>query len=223
MKVNISSQPSYSIAYITLDVDEVVECETDAMVAMSTGIEVSGSASGGVISSAIRKYAAGETFFRSKYISRIHGGWVAVASRYPGDISVIELSNNAYLIQSGSILANAESVEIESRFSGITTMVQKEGFVVSRAIGMGELLICAYGGLEKIHLESGQNLIVDTGHLVAWSESLSVKVGPLNSAATATLTGEGLVAMLTGPGELYIQTRSERGIRQWLFPKRNEN
>lgn len=223
MQIKISSAPSYAVAYITLSAGESIECETDAMVAMSMGIEITSGTAGTLMNATIRKYAAGETFFRTRYRSTIEGGWVALASKYPGDVSIVKIDGNELLVQSGSVLASSHQVLVESRFSGISTMIQKEGFVVSKVTGFGELLICAYGGIEKIELGPNQNLIVDTGHLVAWSTTLGMKIGPLDSAIKSATTGEGLVALLTGPGELYIQTRSERGIRQWLFPKRNAN
>lgn len=221
MEITISAQPSYSIAYVRLSLNESVECETNAMVAMSLGIDVAGSVEGGVVKSAIRKVAGNETFFRSKYTAKLEGAWVALSPKFPGDISVLEVNPaDRYLVQSGAILANSEGLEVSVRFSGITSMVQKEGLVMSEVSGEGKLIVSAYGAIEKMDLGPGQSLIVDTGHLVAWSESTSIKIGPLNSTATSAMTGEGLVGLVTGPGVVYMQTRSERGLRQWLFPER---
>lgn len=221
MEITISAQPSYSVAYVRLSLDEAVECETNAMVAMSLGIEVDGSLEGGVVKSAVRKVAGGETFFRSSYRAKLQGAWVALAPKFPGDISILELEQgDRYLVQSGAVLANSESVDVNVRFSGLTSMIQKEGLVMSEVSGFGPLIISAYGAIERMELVDGQSLIVDTGHLVAWSESTSIKIGPLNSVSTSAMTGEGLVGLVTGPGIVYLQTRSERGLRQWLFPHR---
>jgi uncharacterized protein (AIM24 family) len=34
------------------------------------------------------------------------------------------------------------------------------------------------------------------------------------------MSGEGIVARLTGPGPVFIQTRAEQGLTSWLAPSR---
>lgn len=95
-----------------------------------------------------------------------------------------------------------------------------------RATGTGKLLLCTYGGFVRHWLNEGEQVIVDTGHLVAFDETVQMKVGTLGGVMTSGFTGEGLVAQMTagpGGGAVYIQTRAEAGIRDWLFPKRSQN
>ena len=95
-----------------------------------------------------------------------------------------------------------------------------------KVVGSGSALVGTYGGLDKILLAEGESTIVDTGHLVAMTEDVTMKVGPLGSVTASALTGEGLVALLTGgPGgsAIWIQTRAEQQFREWLFPQREQN
>ena len=80
-----------------------------------------------------------------------------------------------------------------------------------------------YGAIERIEIGPDESLIVDTGHLVAFTESLDFTFGPLSSITTAALSGEGIVAKFTGPGSVLVQTRAERDFRNWLSPERGQN
>ena len=224
MFVEISCSPSYSIAYLYLSQDETVLVESGSMAYMSGGIEVSiGMGSGGVVGAASRKLLGAESFFMGAYRSNINGSWVAVAPKFPGDIAHEALSGESLLIESGALLAVSESLKVDVKFSGLSNIVLREGASMLRVSGAGDLLLGAYGGLQRFELGVGEHLIVDTGHLVGYSEGMSVKVGPLSSVNTSVVVGEGLVGVLEGPGVVYTQTRSEQSMRSWLIPERQQN
>jgi len=221
MEVSLACAPAYSVAYVHLEAQESVFAEKGAMVAWSAGVEVSARMHGGVVRSAVRRAMVGESFFFSRYRSQIHGGWVALAPRFPGDIVPVEVGvSGPLLVQSGSLLGYAEQVDVLTRVGSFQQVVMREGATVMRAEGTGQVLLCAYGGIQRFQVEAGQQMIVDTGHLVAWSESLQLKVGPLSGVVTSALTGEGLVCAFTGPGVVFIQTRAEQQFASWLFPDR---
>ncbi|MEO0405744.1 MAG: AIM24 family protein [Cyanobacteria bacterium P01_A01_bin.135] len=68
---------------------------------------------------------------------------------------------------------------------------------------------------------------IDTGHLVAFHESMPFETRSIGGMKTFLFSGEGFVVDLTGPGKVLIQTRwSETGPRaiadqflSWLIPK----
>ena len=96
-----------------------------------------------------------------------------------------------------------------------------------RMHGDGQALIGSYGGIEAIPLQPGEARIIDSGHLVGFTDDVSLSVGPLGSVTQSMLTGEGLVAQVTAPEQagaiIWTQTRSERAIRNWLLPERQQN
>ena len=224
MKIDLTCQPAYTLAYVRLEASEAVICEKDAMVSMSSGINLEVSTGGGVMSAAFRKTFGQESFFFSKYRAAAHGAWVAVAPAYPGDIAVVSLKGNDDLIlQTGAFLASSETIDTSVRVGGLGTILQKEGLTVLKAAGTGDLIICSYGGIQRFDLGQGEKFIVDTGHLVAWHAGMNLKIGPLASAARSAISGEFLVAEIQGPGTVFVQTRSERGFRSWLAPERLQN
>jgi uncharacterized protein (TIGR00266 family) len=224
MQVNVTSRPAYSVAYVRLADGESVLCEAGSMVAMSGGVEASAALPGGVVRSAVRRVVAQESLVMARYTARVYGAWVAVAPRFPGDIAVLEITPGAdMLIQSGSLLAHAESVDVAAAVGSVQSFALREGATVLRASGSGQVVAAAYGALERFDLRAGEQIIVDTGHVAAWSASLAVRIGPLKGLVSAQLTGEGLVGEFTGPGTVFVQTRAEQMFRSWLFPERGQD
>lgn len=60
-------------------------------------------------------------------------------------------------------------------------------------------------------------MIVDNFHLVAFSDTCQYKVTRFGGLKEVLLSGEGLVTDITGPGEVFIQTKNLREFTQWLW------
>lgn len=223
MHFRISSGPAYALAYVTLSAGESVYLEKGSMVAMSGGVSVGSSVSGGLIGGVARKLLVEEKFFQGKYTAAVEGAWVAVGPNFPGDIAAVDLGTDGpIMLQSGSYLGHEPTVEVSVGVTNMQKIIMREGLFALNCRGDGMLLIASYGGLERFELVGGQKLIVDTGHIVAWSQGMPARSGPLSSLASSVLTGEGLVLELTGPGIVYIQSRSEKGLETFLFPDREK-
>lgn len=223
VQVEITSRPAYAMAYVHLAAGESVFAEPGAMVALSAGIEVGVRTSGGVARSVLRRTLAQESLFMACYTARIHGAWVAFAPKYPGDVTEVAVDGNPLNVQSGALIAHGEGVTTDARLGNLQSLVLQEGGTVLRSSGTGSLIIGSYGGIERFDLGPGESIVVDTGHLVAWTASMGFRVGPLSGIVSSTFTGEGLVGELTGPGTVYVQTRAEQQLRSWLFPNRGQN
>lgn len=224
MHIDIACSPSYSVAYCYLNHKESVLVESGGMAYMSAGIAVSAGVSGSLASAVGRKLIGGESFFMGRYTANVDGAWVACAPQFPGDIAVEHLSGgDDLLIETGSLLAASEGIDIDVKFSGVSAMVLREGAAMLRCSGAGDLVLSSYGGIQRFVLSPGESLIVDTGHLVGFSAGMKNKAGPLTALATSAIVGEGFVAAFEGPGIVLTQTRSEQGMKQWLFPTRQQN
>jgi uncharacterized protein (TIGR00266 family) len=225
MQVSIRHRPSYSMAYLMLAAGEQVFVERQAMAAMSSGVAVRATTGGsGVAKALARKAVGGEGFVFSCFRAELYDTWVAVTPAFPGDIEAIEVDpDTALLLQTGSLLAYSEGVDVSLRYGGMRGVVMQEGIAFLRLGGEGQAVISSYGAIEHLAVGSGEELVVDSGHLVAFSEHMSFKLELLGSAATSALTGEGVVARFTGPGEVILQTRAERDLRSWLLPDRRHN
>jgi uncharacterized protein (AIM24 family) len=79
--------------------------------------------------------------------------------------------------------------------------------------------VSSYGAIHAIDLAAGQQYVVDSGHMVGWEEAVTYEVRKAGNWKSTILGGEGLVVALTGPGRIYVQTRSQDSFLDWLIPK----
>ena len=82
-----------------------------------------------------------------------------------------------------------------------------------RASGQGKIVVSTYGALDRFELQPGQQVVVDTNHMVAFSESVQMELRRASdSLLKSAKTGEGFVFVFTGPGELMMQSRNPDDI-----------
>ena len=218
MEHEILYKPSYSLLKVKLGRGEEISAESGAMVSMSSGIEMVTEARGGLFGSLKRSVLGGESFFINRFKAN-DSGEVTFAPTLPGDIYAIELNNQAIYAQSGSYIASSPGIEIDTKWGGAKTFFSKEGFFLLKISGTGKVFLSSYGALHEITLAAGQKYIVDTGHMVAFDESVNYDVKRVGGLKSTLFSGEGLVCELTGPGKIMIQSRSEDAFLSWLIPK----
>ncbi|MCB0127855.1 MAG: TIGR00266 family protein, partial [Caldilineaceae bacterium] len=160
----------------------------------------------------------GESFFINTFSATAAGQSIALAPPLPGDIAVIEMTGQPLLVQSGAYLASSEGVVIDTKWTGAKTFFGSEGLLMLRATGTGTLIVSSYGAIHPIELAAGESYVIDTGHLVTFDESVTYQVRKVAGWKSTLFSGEGLVAELTGPGRLTMQSRSQDAFLSWLTP-----
>lgn len=219
MKVDILYQPSYSVARVFLDLGETIQVEAGAMVAMSPSVGMETEAKGGFLQSLARSMFGGESFFLNTYTGRQPGDRIFLAPPLPGDVAVLDLQDESLLVQSGSYLGSSEGIQVDTRWSGAKTFFGSEGLIMLRLSGSGKLIVSSYGAIHPLELGAGEKFLVDTGHLVSFSEHMDFQVKKVAGWKSTLLSGEGLVVELTGPGKIQLQTRSQDSFLSWLIPR----
>jgi len=218
MEHEILHRPSYALLKVNLSAGESVIAESGAMVSMSDTIEMKTSSKGGVFGAIKRKLLTSESFFMNTFTAR-QAGQITFAPPLPGDIDSFELNNNIIYVQSGSFLASFGDIEMDTKFGGAKTFFSREGLFLVKLSGSGTVFISSYGAIEGKELAAGEKYIVDTGHMVAFTSGISYSVRFAGGVKSTLLGGEGLVCELTGPGKIFIQTRSIDSFLSWLLPK----
>lgn len=211
-------QPSFSLAIIQLQAEQSIQAEAGAMVSMSANIELQSQMKGGLFG-AIKRAAGGESAFVSTFTARGGPGEVSLAPGTPGDIAAIELTNQSFFVQSSSYLAGDSSLTVDTKWGGAKSFFGGEGLFVMLVQGQGLLLVSSFGAIHRKRLQPGERYVVDTGHLVAWEGTTQYT---LRKAAAgffrSMMSGEGIVAEFSGPGELLIQTRNLAALAGLLRP-----
>jgi len=220
----ILHQPSFSLAVVKLQAEQSILAEAGAMVSMSANVELQSQMKGGLFG-AIKRAAGGESAFVSTFTARGEPGEVTLAPGAPGDIAAIEMTNQSFFVQSSSYLAGDASLTVDTKWGGAKTFFSGEGLFVLLVQGQGLLLVSSFGAIHRKRLQAGERYVVDTGHLVAWEGTTQYT---LRKAAAgffrSMMSGEGIVAEFTGPGELLIQTRNLAafaGLMKPFFPSQS--
>ena len=217
MQCEILYQPSYAVARVQLQKGEVIRGESGAMVSMDAAITIQTQATGGLFKSLSRSILGGESFFQNTFTADADGE-VLLAPKLPGDIMIMELTGQDLIVQSGSYLASATNITVDSKWGGSRTFFGGEGLFMLRCSGSGLLITSSFGAIHKVSLAAGRRYTIDTGHIVAFDAHVPYSVRKVGSWKSTIFGGEGLVVDFTGPGDVYLQTRSPESFLGWLIP-----
>ena len=217
MKVKVRQSPSFAVGRCGLAPEEQIRVEPGAMVAHSPGMELSVKAEGG-LRKALRRKLSGESFFMSTFTAPANGGWVDVAHHLPGDVVVLDVDiTKSWLLERGAWLASDSEVAIDTKWDTKMALGGEGGFMV-RVSGGGKVIAATYGAAEGFDLGAGQSVVVDSGHVLAFTDTVTYELKRAVEGRTiqSMKSGEGLVFHMTGPGRIYVQTRNKKGLASWL-------
>ena len=208
---------------IMLDPGETMVSEAGAMMYMDNAIETDtifgdGSAKsqesgiGDKLMSAAKRVITGESLFMNTFKNTAGDKkCVAFAAPYPGKIIPFDLSEygGTLICQKNAFLCAAHGVSIGIALQkkiGVG-LFGGEGFIMQRLEGDGLTFMHAGGTIIKKELSSGEVLKLDTGCLVALTQSVSYDIQFAANIKTALFGGEGLaLAILKGPGSVWLQS-----------------
>lgn len=215
MQVDISAGPAFAFGEITVPAGGAVRVEAGAMAMTRGDISIETSTRGGFMKG-LRRSLGGESFFVNDFTST-RGGVVAVAAALPGDMTQITLQpGRSLLVQSGSWIASDLSVDVDSSWGGGKSFFSGEGLILLRCSGTGDLLVASYGAIRSATLAAGETMTLDTGHIVAFDDTVQYRVRKAGSWKSTILGGEGLVTDVTGPGRVWLQTRSSGDLISYI-------
>ncbi len=221
--------PAYAMATLDLDAGETVTVEAGSLMGMSDGLQIKthiGGNKGGIFGALInlllafiRKFLGGETLFVNTYSpSQGQSGRLLIAPAVPGDIVHYELDGSrSLMVQGASYLASSGDVEIKTKFGGLKSLFSGEGAFWLRCSGTGDLWVNCYGAIHEIDVEG--SYVVDTGHVVAFDDTLDYKIKGAGSLKATLLSGEGLTMHFQGQGKLFVQSRTMSGMVHWITPR----
>jgi uncharacterized protein (TIGR00266 family) len=165
-----------------------------------------------------RSLLGGESFFTNRFTAHRGPGHVLLAPQLPGDLRVHELTGEPLLIRGGSYVSAPDSVEIDTQFQGLKGFLTGESLFFLHASGHGPVLLNAFGAIEALDVTT--ELVVDTGHVVAFTAGLDYSIEKAGLGWVASyLSGEGFVMRFRGRGRLYLQTRNPDEYGKFLGHK----
>lgn len=209
---------------IELDPGESVIAEAGAMNYMDACIEMEtifgdgsgaddGKGLGAKFLSAGKRALTGESLFMTVFQNAdpTKKAKIAFASPYPGKVIPVDLDtfNRTLICQKSAFLCAAKGVNVGIHLQKKigAGLFGGEGFIMQRLTGDGLVFLNAGGTIMKKTLGPGEKIKLDTGCLVAMSETVNYDVELQRNIKNGFLGGEGLfLATLTGPGEVWMQS-----------------
>lgn len=216
MDLAIRHNPSFAVVRAEIGAGEQISVEAGAMMAMAGGVTLESKMEGGLKKGLMRSVLGGESLFITKLTGSEDGDWLDAAPRLPGDIKVLEVAGSLNLT-SGSWLLNDGGVTIDTKWGGFKNLMGGEGGFLIKANGTGQVVVSCYGAMEEYDVAAGEQLVLDSGHLVAYEDSLTLTTRTVTKGLMQTFkSGEGLVFEFTGPGKVWAQTRNAGELVAWL-------
>jgi uncharacterized protein (TIGR00266 family) len=220
MNVQIVHGPGNSAAKITLAAMESCTAEGGAMIAMSgdMGIQTTTHKRGsGSLLQAAKRLLVEESFFLNHFTAGAAGGELYVAAVLPGDMFQYNLANESLIVQGGSFVTCAQGVDVGVGWQGFKSILSGEGLFWIRMSGTGNVVVNSFGAIYPVEV-NGEH-IVDTGHIVAFNETLSFKISKAGSSwISSFLGGEGLVCRFQGKGTVWCQSHNPSSFGHTLGP-----
>nr|WP_262885407.1 TIGR00266 family protein [Foetidibacter luteolus] len=207
---------------VELDPNETAIAEAGAFMMMDDGIQMQtifGDGSQqkntgfmGKLFSAGKRLLVGESLFMTAFTNTGHGKKrVSFASPYPGKIIPLDLLRlgGKVTCQKDAFLCAAKGVSIGIEFQRKlgTGLFGGEGFIMEKLEGDGMAFVHAGGHVLEKELQPGELLKIDTGCLVAFTQTVQYDIQFVGGIKNTLFGGEGVFfATLRGPGRVWIQT-----------------
>ena len=192
-----------------LENGEKMITERGSMSWMSPNMKMETTSNGG-IGKAFGRMFSGEALFQNRYTATGGNGMIAFASSFPGQIVARQIAPGQELIvQKSGFLASEEGVDLSIFFQKKfgAGFFGGEGFIMNRYFGSGLLFIEIDGTAIEYDLEPGEEMVVNTGNLVAMSSSCHIDVVSVKGIKNKFLGGEGFFnTVVKGPGHVIVQT-----------------
>ena len=107
----------------------------------------------------------------------------------------------------------------EKMFQNVYTAQGGEGFIMQKASGHGIMFAEFDGHVVEYELETGEQIVVDTGHLAAMTASCTMEIKSVPGVKNMLFGGEGVFnTILTGPGKVWLQTMPISNVAGVLSP-----
>ncbi len=208
----ITGGGGFQAALVRIRPGESFMSESGSMFRASGNIDVDVTtrtrSSGGLLSG-IRRLFAQESFFLSEYRTTDGSeGEVGLAPKLPGSMAVIDCTGyRKWVCAGGSYVGSSENLGLDTQFQGLGGIFSGESLSFLEVDGMGQLLVSAFGAIREIEVDGA--LTVDTGHVVAFEDSLEYSLGKAGgSRLQSFLASEGITLDFRGRGKLYVQSHN---------------
>lgn len=204
-----------------LEAGEKMITEGGGMAWMSPNMLMETTTNGG-IGKAFGRMFTGEKMFQNIYTAQGGEGMIAFASSFPGSVEAFEIGpGQEMILQKSAFLAGEAGVDMSVFFNKkfSSGLFGGEGFIMQKVSGHGMVFAEFDGHVINYELQTGQQIVVDTGHLAAMSATCSMEIQSVPGVKNMLFGGEGIFnTVITGPGKVWLQTMPISNVAGVLRP-----
>lgn len=206
----IIAKDEYTALTVKIPEGKTLKVEAAAMASMDSNISMKTRLKGG-----FKRFLAKESLFINEFTAQNQSGEIMIAPGPSGDIAHYPLdgSKNIYLTSS-SYLASDPTVNLDTKWQGVAKgFFSGESFFLIKCSGTGDLWFNTYGAIFEVDIKD--EYIVDTGHIVAFTEGLDYSISKFGGYKSLFFSGEGFVCRFKGEGKVWIQTKKPNALVWW--------
>ena len=204
-----------------LEAGEKMITEGGGMAWMAPNILMETTTNGG-IGKAFGRMFTGEKMFQNIYTAQGGEGMIAFASSFPGSVEAFEIGpGQEMILQKSAFLAGEAGVDLSVFFNKkfSSGLFGGEGFIMQKVSGHGMVFAEFDGHVINYELQTGQQIVVDTGHLAAMSATCGMEIQSVPGVKNMLFGGECIFnTVITGPGKVWLQTMPISNVAGVLRP-----
>ena len=213
---NIAGKPDFSFLTVQIPEGETLKVEASAMATMDTNLKMKTKFKGG-----FSRLLTGESIFINEYTAQGGVGEIGISPGAPGDLEHIYLNNETVFLQNSAFVASSMNIDVATKWQGFMSgFFSGEGLFLIKCSGKGDLWFNTFGAM--IEIDVNDDFVVDTGHIVGFTEGLEYDISTVGGYKSLFFSGEGLVCRFRGQGKVWIQTKKLGAFENWVWPYRPE-
>ena len=213
---NIVGKPDFSFLTVQIPEGETLKVEASAMATMDTNLQMKTKFKGG-----FSRLLTGESIFINEYTAQGGVGEIGISPGAPGDLEHIYLNNDTVFLQNSAFVASSMNIDVATKWQGFMSgFFSGEGLFLIKCSGKGDLWFNTFGAM--IEIDVNDDFVVDTGHIVGFTEGLEYDISTVGGYKSLFFSGEGLVCRFRGQGKVWIQTKKLGAFENWVWPYRPE-
>lgn len=206
----IDAAPDYALLNIQLPANKMLKVEASAMASMDSNIQMRTKTKGG-----LKRFLTKESIFLNEFTAEGAPGEIKIAPGTSGDIFCQKLQGQKLYLTASSYLASTPEVALNTKFQGLTKgFFSGESFFLTECSGHGQIWFNTYGAIFEVDVVNDE-YIVDTSHIVAFTEGLDYSISKVGNYKSLFFSGEGFVMRFQGSGKLWIQTKNPMAFVWW--------
>lgn len=204
----IEGRPDFSFLTVQVPANQTLKVEASAMATMDTNMQMKTKMGGG-----LARLLTGESLFVNEFTAANAPGSIGIAPGAPGDLEHVYLDGDTIYLQSSGYVASGMGVTLDSQWQGLKGFFSGEGLFLIKCSGKGDLWFNTFGAMFCMNVSG--SYVVDTGHIVAFTDGLQYQIGRIGGYKSLFFSGEGLVCKFSGQGKVWIQTRKLGAFANW--------